>query len=115
MATFTTLSKNKISWVAPAPVAIVGEAYELLIADTYKLDIGDGFYLTIKPAATSIQYTNVGKTKNTWPAPASVKTDYFINIGDDFNLLIDNSNKLIINPRQAEVPWTTISRKKIKY
>jgi len=114
MGTFTTVSKKKIAWPAPPPVEVVGEAYELLISDDYKLDIGGGFNLTIKPAATTIQYTHIDKTKNTWPEPL-VQTSYHLDIGNGFNLLIDDTNKLIINTSRPETKWTPLTRRKTIY
>lgn len=112
MPVWTTVSRKPINFDAPPPVEIVGDAYELLISDTYKLDIGGGYYLTIKPAATSIQYTHTNKStgKNNWPQEVS-RSDYWgLNIGNGYNLLIDDTNILGVGTKRNITTWSTQSR-----
>ena len=111
MATFTTQSKTPLSWTAPPPVEVVGDAYELLISDDYKLDIGGGFYLTIKPEAVDIFWTTTDKNtgSNHWPSPTV--TTPFLDIGDGFNLLVATGYKLQIgDDAVTETPWTNESK-----
>lgn len=115
--TWTTQSRNPISYDAPPPQPVVGEAYELLIGGGFKLNIGDGFNLTIKPASTPIQYTHVNKSQgaNNWPDPDTLAQDYFLNIGDGYNLLISPAHKLIVDPDYYDTPWETITRNPNKF
>lgn len=58
-------------------------------------------------------FTTVQKTQNhKWQAPAqvSVTTDYFLNIGSGYNLLLNATNKLVIQPGQAGTTWTNTSK-----
>ena len=112
MATWTPQSKTPLTWVAPPPTEGEGEAYELLIGDGFKLDIGNGFYLTIQPAETETSWTPTSKAQgtHTWPQTIVEQTDTFLDIGSGFNLLIDDTHKLIIDPARSDTPWTTITR-----
>ena len=47
------------------------------------------------------------------PVTVSVEQDFFLNIGSGFNLLINDTNKLIIQPGQGGTEWTTIPRNPI--
>lgn len=62
-------------------------------------------------------FTNTPRKKLTWQAPPSVQVsqDYFLNIGSGYNLLIDNTHKLIIQPGQAGTTWTPLTRKKFTF
>ena len=110
--TFTNTTRTPISWDAPPPVEVEGEAYVFLISDTYKLDIGNGFNLTIKPAAVDIQWTTTDKAQggNMWPAPALSNVNY-VDIGGGFNLLIGNGYKLQISTGATnETAWTPVTK-----
>ena len=112
MAVFTTTPKNPLAWVAPPPQEGTSEAYELLIGSGFKLDIGDGYNLTIQPAEVEIQWTTPNKSAggHNWPGVHSA-VDVFLDIGDGFNLLIDDTNKLIIDPGRSETPWTEVTKR----
>ena len=115
MADFTTLSRRKLNWEAPPQVEQSGQAFDLLIADGFYLDIGDGFHLTAQSATTDVEWTHTGRSKIKWPAPVVTLDDFYLDIGDGFNLLINDTNKLVVNPAKPEVVWTNISRKQIKF
>ena len=111
MAVFTTLTKQKLSWPAPPLAEITRTAYEFLISDSYKLDVG-GYYLTIQPASVETVYTTTPKASNglSWTSPSSEVTDVFFEITDGYNLLISDSYKLIIDPARGETIWTKIEK-----
>lgn len=49
MAVFTTLTKNRLSWLAPATTASSGGEYYLSIGGGFSLLIGGTFKLIIQP------------------------------------------------------------------
>lgn len=117
MATFTTTSKSKLSWKAPVVEAAAeeGEAYEFLISDDYKLDIGGGFFLTIQPQKTQIQWTHSNKNKYSFPGTVT-ESEVFLDIGDGFNLNIGDGFILQIGTSERnETPWTKINKKKLTF
>ncbi len=108
MAVFTTITKQKLNWYAPPPVEITGEAYDFLISDDWKLDIGAGYHLNIKPADVDIFWTTSNKStgSNTWPTVITTDIN-FLDIGNGFNLLISDDYKLQISTGEvSETPWT---------
>lgn len=110
MATFTTVSKNRLSWTAPPPSEASAEAYELLIADGFYLDIG-GFKLTITPANAPIQYTFTSKNSVTWPSSnTTAGADQHLDIGAGYNLLVSDDYKLIIDPARSGTNWTLYNK-----
>lgn len=62
-------------------------------------------------------FTNTSRNKLTWQAPTTVQVgqDYFLDIGSGYNLLINDTNKLIIQPGQAGTTWTPLARKKFTF
>lgn len=106
MANWTTTSKQRLSWEAPIIEAVTGVAYQLDIGSGFLLDIGSGYNLTIQPENTETQWTNTDKSNgHSWPATNATGVDYFLDIGG-YNLLIDDTNKLIVDPARSETPWT---------
>ena len=118
MANWTTQSRTPLGWTAPPPVELVGEAYELLISDNFKLDIGGGFNLTIKPESVETVYTTSTKStgSNNWPSTVVTEADRFLDIGNGFSLLISTEYKLIIDPEErGETNWTPITRTPLSF
>lgn len=112
MSVFTTITKQKLNWEAPPPVEITGEAYDLLISDDWKIDIGDGFHLNIKPADIDIFWATSERStgSNTWPSVISTEVN-FLDIGSGFNLLISDDYKLEISTGEVSVtPWTPTTK-----
>lgn len=116
MATYTTVSKQKLSWVGTNPEPVATEAFELKISDDYKLNIGSGFNLTISPAGADIFWATTGKSKgHMWPAEQTVTTNRLLDIGDGYGLNIGNGYNLVIGPPRGDTPWTKISRNKFTF
>lgn len=61
MAVFTTVSKQRLSWSAPA--ATPNQARFLLIGSGYRLLVGGGNRLIIQNAAGRTPWTNTDKTR----------------------------------------------------
>lgn len=114
MSNWTQTPRTPISFDAPRPSR---EAHQLLIADTYLLDIGGGFNLNITPGTTTTVFTTQTRSQgqSEWPQIPIQLTDQFLNIGGGFSLLIDNTHKLIIDPARSETNWTKVSRTPIRY
>lgn len=62
-------------------------------------------------------FTTLTKQKLSWVAPQTVAvgSNYFLNIGSAYNLLIDDTHKLMIQPGQAGTTWTTLTRQKFTF
>lgn len=116
MATFTTISKNKLSWKSTGSSNVSGtEEVYLSIDDTHLLDIGGGYNLIITPENAPTSWETVSKTKNIWVAPDTSITDYTLLIDDTHTLDIGNGYELIVNPSRPETIWSSISRNKTKF
>jgi hypothetical protein len=79
MAVFTTTSKNRLSWQAPA----------------------SGDYVS------NTEYTNVQKTRLSWQSPETTSSSIYLDIGSGFNLLVANGYKLVIQSERGAAEWTT--------
>jgi len=57
-------------------------------------------------------FTNTSRTPLSWEAPVTDVTnqDFFLDIGSGYNLLINDTNKLIIQPGRAGTNWTPLTR-----
>lgn len=111
-STWTTTNKQKLTWgAAPSPQSEAsGVAYELLIGDTYNLDIGSGFVLQIQPENPPTNWTTTTKDKLSWPAPVLAAT-YQLEIGSGFLLEIGSGYNLTVGTNQRnETPWTKITK-----
>jgi len=58
-------------------------------------------------------FTTISKNRLSWPAPPVnplVSNNYFLEIGNDFRLLIGSAHRLIIQPGNTETTWTLINK-----
>lgn len=110
MANFTTISRGKLKWQAPPQSDVsAGQAYELIIGDTHKLNIGSGFNLVVQSEIAQIQWTKPSKSvPNTWSARVTSRTS-FLNIGGGYNLLINDTNQLEIGDL-GSTAWSNSSK-----
>ena len=63
MATFTTVSKNRLTWEAPPVTPVTGNEYVLEIGSDFQLLIGSGFKLVIQPGDIETVWTPVTKAQ----------------------------------------------------
>lgn len=57
-------------------------------------------------------FTTVSKNRLSWSAPAVTLADsnYFLDVGSGFELLIGSSYRLIIQPGGSRTTWTPITK-----
>ena len=66
MATFTTTSKNPISWDAPAPVPKQVSTIDFLFSDATDFLFSDGTDYVFSEGVPEITWTQITKNKLNW-------------------------------------------------
>ncbi len=111
MTTFTTTTKNKLSWQAPeiAPVSVATDVY-LKIDDTHYFLIADNQKLIITPGNVGILWAGESKNRLAWTAtPATIDNTELL-ISDTHRLLIADGYSLVIDPANSGTQWEPITK-----
>lgn len=111
MTTFTTTTKQRLSWQASSVESVsVGNDVFLLIDDTHYLSIADNFKLIITPGNVDVVWTDTEKNRLAWTATTSTLDNAELLIDDTHNLLIADGYSLIIDPANSGTEWEPVNK-----